>query len=57
MAPQALRREAWQRLAAELDRAKLASISREVPLADAIGIAKEIMAGQLRGRVVVRPGD
>lgn len=57
MAPQALRREAWQRLAAELDRVKLASISREVPLADAIGIAKEIMAGQLRGRVVVRPGD
>lgn len=57
MAPIALRQEAWRRLAAELDRAKLASISREVPLADAIGIAKEIMAGQLRGRVVVRPGD
>ncbi len=56
MAPQALRRTAWQRLATELDRAKLASISREVPLADAIGVASDIMAGQLRGRVVVSVG-
>jgi acrylyl-CoA reductase (NADPH) len=56
MAPAALRRTAWQRLAAELDRAKLASVTREVSLADAIGVAADIMAGQLRGRVVVRVG-
>jgi acrylyl-CoA reductase (NADPH) len=53
MAPQALRREAWRRLAADLDRTKLAAMTTHVALADAPRIAGEILAGKIRGRVVV----
>ena len=53
MAPQARRQAAWARLAADLDLAKLASITRTIPLADAIPTAHELMAGRVRGRVVV----
>ena len=52
-APYAARVEAWSRLARDLDRAKLASISSEVALDQAPRIAEEILAGQIRGRVVV----
>jgi acrylyl-CoA reductase (NADPH) len=51
--PHALRLEAWSRLATDLDRAKLASISSEVALSEAPRIAEEILAGQIRGRVIV----
>lgn len=54
MAPQPFRRTAWQRLATELDLAKLDVISREIHLDDALSVATEIMAGTIRGRVVVR---
>jgi acrylyl-CoA reductase (NADPH) len=54
MAPQSARREAWQKLAVDLDRAKLALLSREISLGDAIPAAAQIMAGALRGRVVVK---
>jgi acrylyl-CoA reductase (NADPH) len=47
------RQAAWQRLAAELDRSKLDAMTREVPLAGALDVAREILAGQVRGRVVV----
>jgi acrylyl-CoA reductase (NADPH) len=47
------RQAAWQRLAAELDRSKLDAMTREVPLAGALAVAREILAGQVRGRVVV----
>ena len=53
MAPKALREEAWSRLARDLDRAKLASIGRRIALAEAIGIAPQILAGSVRGRLVV----
>jgi acrylyl-CoA reductase (NADPH) len=53
MAPMAIRTAAWQALAAEIDRATLASITRELPLAGAIGAAPEILAGQVRGRLVI----
>ena len=53
MCPQARRREAWRRLATDLDHAKLARITRTVPLADVIGLAPDILAGKIRGRVVV----
>jgi acrylyl-CoA reductase (NADPH) len=52
-APKAVRSQAWQKLARDLDRAKLASITREVGLAEAIATAGELMAGKVRGRVVV----
>jgi acrylyl-CoA reductase (NADPH) len=54
MAPQSARREAWQKLASDLDRAKLESISREISLDEAIPAAHQVMAGTLRGRVVVK---
>ena len=53
MAPRALREAAWARLAQDLDAAQLERMTREVGLADAIGLGAEILAGQVRGRVVV----
>ena len=55
-APLALRREAWQRLARDLDAAKLDAIATEVPLEQAIERAHDLMAGKLRGRIVVSIG-
>ncbi len=55
MAPMALRREAWQRLARDLDPARLASMTREIGLAEAIPVAADLLAGKVRGRVVVDP--
>jgi acrylyl-CoA reductase (NADPH) len=54
MAPQALRRQAWERLARDLDPALLDRMTTEVPLAGAIEAAGRLMAGQVRGRIVVR---
>jgi len=56
MAPLPRRQEAWQRLARDLDPGRLESMVKEVPLADAIAQAQALLAGQVRGRVVVRTG-
>lgn len=56
MAPSELRRQAWARLARDLDPEKLASMIREIGLGEAIPVAGEILAGKVRGRVVVDPG-
>jgi len=53
MAPIVLRREAWARLARDLDPAKLAAITEEVPLEAAIAKAQDLMQGKVRGRIVV----
>jgi len=53
MAPRALRIEAWNRLARDLDPARLDAITREIALAEAIPAAAEILAGKIRGRLVV----
>ncbi|KPF69337.1 hypothetical protein IP84_05515 [beta proteobacterium AAP99] len=53
MAPRALRERAWARLAAELDMAKLDAMTQNVPLARAVDLAQQLMAGQVRGRIVV----
>jgi acrylyl-CoA reductase (NADPH) len=53
MAPRALREAAWARLAQDLDTAQLAHMTREVSLAEALGLGADILAGQVRGRVVV----
>jgi acrylyl-CoA reductase (NADPH) len=53
MAPRAVREAAWARLAQDLDTAQLERMTREVSLADAMGLGAEILAGQVRGRVVV----
>ncbi|HEX5231662.1 MAG TPA: MDR family oxidoreductase [Bradyrhizobium sp.] len=54
MCPIALRRTAWSRLASDLDRAKLAEITDEIGLGEVIGAGARILAGQVRGRIVVK---
>jgi len=56
MAPMALRIEAWARLASDLDQAKLAAMSVTRPAADVVPLATEILAGKVRGRVVLEMG-
>ena len=53
MAPQARRDRAWATLAASLDRAHLARIARVEPMSKLPELAAEIVAGKIRGRVVV----
>ena len=53
MAPMALRRTAWERLARDLDLAKLEALTQEVTLAGALQAGNDILAGRVRGRVVV----
>jgi len=47
------RETAWELLGANLPAARLAAMTREVALADAFDVAREILAGKIRGRVVV----
>jgi len=54
MAPLAKRQRAWQRLARDLDPALLETMVQEVPLEAAIASAHDLMAGKVRGRVVVK---
>ncbi len=51
--PREERIEAWQRLARDLDPKHLDLISHEVGLADVIRLAGELLAGQVRGRLIV----
>ncbi|TVT74020.1 MAG: oxidoreductase [Denitromonas halophila] len=53
MAPKADRIDAWNRLATDLDVSKLELITREIALSEAIDAAGQLMAGTIRGRVVV----
>lgn len=54
MAPQNIRRKAWERLSQDLDLDKLASITAgTIGLADLPGAAEDILAGKVRGRLVV----
>ncbi|MFZ0832135.1 MAG: MDR family oxidoreductase [Mycobacterium sp.] len=53
MAPKGKRLTAWQRLARDLDPGALESIAREVALAGAVAAAGDLMAGKVRGRIVV----
>lgn len=57
MAPLALRNQAWTRLARDLDASLLETITREITLSDAIDTAHALMAGKIRGRIVVRTAD
>jgi len=57
MAPKAKRIAAWDRLAKELDPHKLATITQEITLADALDKAFDILAGKVRGRLIVNMRD
>ena len=56
MCPLPLREEAWKRLEKDLDRGKLAALTTEIGLAQVIETAPRILAGQVRGRIVVKIG-
>lgn len=53
MLPKAPRVEAWSRLATDLDHGRLATMSRKVGLADVPNVCADILAGKIRGRIVV----
>jgi acrylyl-CoA reductase (NADPH) len=50
------RQEAWKRLETELDRRKLAAMTRDIGLSDLDEAAGAILAGRVRGRIVVKVG-
>jgi len=53
MCPQARRERAWNALAQDVDRSRLEGLVREVPLGESFDVAREILAGKVRGRVVI----
>jgi acrylyl-CoA reductase (NADPH) len=54
MCPIEPRKRAWSRLASDLDQAKLAEITQEIGLEGVIEAGAKILAGQVRGRIVVK---
>jgi acrylyl-CoA reductase (NADPH) len=53
MAPKDRRREAWERLARDLDHGKLQTMTRTIRFDEVIEAGREILEGKIRGRVVV----
>jgi acrylyl-CoA reductase (NADPH) len=56
-APKAVRDEAWQRLAGDLDRDKLAAMTTMIPFDAIPAAARDIVDGKVRGRLVVEVGN
>ena len=56
MCPLAKRKEAWKRLETDLDRPKLATMTREIGLSELPEAAAAILKGEVRGRIVVKIG-
>jgi acrylyl-CoA reductase (NADPH) len=56
MSPIMKREEAWRRLEADLDRGKIAAMTTEIGLAEVIDAGARILAGGVRGRIVVKIG-
>jgi acrylyl-CoA reductase (NADPH) len=54
MCPIERRKVAWNRLASDLDRGKLTEITHEIGLDEVVGAGSKILAGQVRGRIVVK---
>jgi acrylyl-CoA reductase (NADPH) len=54
MCPIEQRKLAWRRLASDLDHAKLTEITQEIGLDQVIATGSKILAGQVRGRIVVK---
>ncbi|MFK4509444.1 oxidoreductase [Bradyrhizobium daqingense] len=54
MCPIEPRKAAWQRLASDLDRTKLTEITKEISLSEAPDWGAKILAGEVRGRIVVK---
>jgi acrylyl-CoA reductase (NADPH) len=56
MKPKAMRLVAWERLALDLDRKKLAELSTTIGFDEVIETGKKILEGKVRGRVIVEIG-
>jgi acrylyl-CoA reductase (NADPH) len=56
MAPKPQRLEAWARLARDLDKTKLAAMTVTRPASDVVALAPDILAGKVRGRLVLELG-
>ena len=56
MCPLGVRQEAWRRLETDLDRAKIAAMTAEIGLGDVADAGARIVAGEVRGRIVVKVG-
>jgi len=54
MCPLPLRQEAWRRLETDLKRSKTAAMTTEIGLSDVIPAGARIVAGEVRGRIVVK---
>lgn len=54
MCPLPLRKQAWARLAGDLDPAKLTEITQEIDLDGVIAAGARVLAGEVRGRIVVK---
>jgi acrylyl-CoA reductase (NADPH) len=54
MCPLRLREQAWDRLATDLDKGKIAAMTGEIDLAGVIEAGRRIVDGQVRGRIVVK---
>jgi acrylyl-CoA reductase (NADPH) len=54
MCPMEARKIAWSRLASDLDRSKLTEITHEIGMDQVIEQGSKILAGQVRGRIVVK---
>jgi acrylyl-CoA reductase (NADPH) len=56
MCPLERRREAWKRLASDIDAGKLAAMTSEIDLAAVMEAGRRIVEGGVRGRIVVKIG-
>jgi len=54
MCPLPLRQQAWRRLETDFDRGKIESMTSEIGLSDVIDAGPRILAGDVRGRIVVK---
>ncbi len=54
MCPLERRREAWKRLASDIDAGKLAAMTSEIDLAGVLDAGRRIVEGAVRGRIVVK---
>ena len=54
MCPLERRREAWKRLASDIDAGKLAMMTSEIGLAGVMDAGRRIVEGGVRGRIVVK---
>jgi acrylyl-CoA reductase (NADPH) len=54
MCPIELRKIAWSRLEADLDKRKLAEITHEIGLDEVVAAGSNVLQGQVRGRIVVK---